>query len=163
MRSQLFQQLSITAILFGKNKSAFKIVDWLLITFCTHHFSKTCKKLLDNCDNKQSIGSELKRMLQEGINEPDTSPWRVQVLIIATENHKKRMIIDYSQTINRFTFLDSFPLLRIDEMLWEIAKYIRSILKSAYRQVTIKPEGTLYTDWSGWLVVPLLKNTVWGN
>ena len=53
------------------------------------------------------------------------------------------MVIDYSQTINRFTLLDAFPLPRIHEMQCKIAKYsIFSMLylKSAYLQVAIKTE-----------------------
>ena len=33
------------------------------------------------------------------------------------------MIIDYSQTINRYTLLDVYPVPHIDEMINEITKY----------------------------------------
>ena len=39
------------------------------------------------------------------------------------KNHKKRMVIDYSQTINRFTLLDAYPLPRIDDTINAIAQY----------------------------------------
>ena len=32
------------------------------------------------------------------------------------ENHRKRMLIDYSKTINLFTQLDAYPLPKIDEI-----------------------------------------------
>lgn len=43
------------------------------------------------------------------------SPWRAQVVITANENGKKRLSIDYSQSINHFTDLDAYPLPRIDD------------------------------------------------
>ena len=62
-------------------------------------------------------------MLKEGIIEPSQSPWRAQILIVSPENHKKRLVVDYSQTINRFTLLDAYPLPRIEDMVNEIASY----------------------------------------
>lgn len=99
-------------------------------------------------NNKKFIDSEIKRLLEEGIIEPSKSPWRAQVVITTSENHKKRLVIDYSQTINRFTLLDAFPLPRIDEMIGEIAKYRMFStldLKSAYHQIAIRPRDKLYT------------------
>lgn len=49
-------------------------------------------------------------------------------MITSSENQKERLVIDYSQTINRFNLLDAYPLLRIDEMVSEIAKYVYSRL-----------------------------------
>ena len=54
------------------------------------------------------------------------------------------MVKDYSQTINRFTLLDAFPLPRMDE----IAKYRMFStldLKSAHHQIAIRPRDKLYT------------------
>ena len=45
------------------------------------------------------IESETQRLLTEGIIEPSRSSWRAQVLVAADEKHKKRMVIDYSQTV----------------------------------------------------------------
>ena len=67
------------------------------------------------------IDEEVKRLLKEGIIEPSLSPWRAQVVVTKDENHRKRLAIDYSQTINRFTLLDAFPLPRINEMVNKIA------------------------------------------
>ena len=33
------------------------------------------------------------------------------------------MVIDYSQTINRYTELDAYPIPRIDDMVSKISKY----------------------------------------
>ena len=73
-----------------------------------------------------------------------------QVVVTKDGNHKKRLAIDYSQTINRFTLLDAFPLPRISDMVNKIAQYrvFSTIdLRSAYPQVPLKDEearGNLY-------------------
>ena len=68
--------------------------------------------------------------------------------ITENERHKKRMVIDYSQTVNRFTHLDACPLPRIDELINEIAKtkyYSTVDLKSAYYQVPLAKEDREFT------------------
>ena len=37
-------------------------------------------------------------MLQEGVIEESTSPWRAQVLIIVNEHQRKTLVVDYSLT-----------------------------------------------------------------
>ena len=94
------------------------------------------------------IRTEITRMLKEGIIEPSQSPWRAQTLVVTPDNHKKRLVVDYSQTINRYTLLDAYPLPRIDDMVNEIATYkIFSTvdLASAYHQVAIRPQERAYT------------------
>ena len=98
-------------------------------------------------DDQEFIVAEINRLLNEGIIEPSDSPWRAQVVVCKNEK-KKRMVIDYSQTINRFTQLDAYPLPRIDETVNKIAQYrvFSTIdLKSAYHQVPIKEEEKKYT------------------
>ena len=68
------------------------------------------------------IETKIQRLLKEDIIEPNFSPWRVQVVVTSNERHKKRMVNDYSQTIDRFTNFDAYPLPRIDEQIDEIAK-----------------------------------------
>ena len=63
-------------------------------------------------------------------------------------NHGKRLAIDYSQTINRFTLLDAFPLPRMRDLVNNIAQYkvFSTIdLRSAYHQVPLKDEDKTYT------------------
>ena len=98
--------------------------------------------------DKKFISSEVSKLLKEGVIEPSNSPWRAQVLVTSNENHKKRMVIDYSQTINRFTLLDAYPLPRIDEMVGQVAqyKYFSTLdLRNAYHQISIKEEDKAYT------------------
>ena len=63
-----------------------------------------------------------------------------QVLVTSTDKHKKRMVIDYSQTINKFMYLDAYPLPRINDMIEKIAEYeffTAMDLRSAYHHVPI--------------------------
>ena len=95
----------------------------------------------------QTVHRNRKKLLKEGITEPSVSLWRAQSLVIAAKNHKKRMIIDYSQTINRYTLLDAYPQPRIDEIIFNFAKYhiFNTLdLKSTYQQVPIKHEDRPY-------------------
>ena len=94
------------------------------------------------------ISDEVDRLLGEGIIESSQSPWRAQVVVTKDENHKQRLAIDYSQTINRFTQLDAFPLPRINDTVNEIAQYrvFSTIdLQSAYHQIPLKNEDKPYT------------------
>ena len=94
------------------------------------------------------IHSEIKKLVSEDIIEPSNSPWRAQVLVTTNDRHKKRLVMDYSQTINLYTELDAYPLPRIDEMIEKIAGYdIFSTvdLKSAYHQIKIMDSDKPYT------------------
>lgn len=101
-------------------------------------------------EDQEFIHQETNRLLSEGIIEPSTSPWRAQVVISKDplQRHKKRLCIDYSQTVNLYTELDAYPLPRIDDMVNNLALYkVFSTfdLKSAYHQVPIKDADRKYT------------------
>ena len=100
-----------------------------------------------NESDQKFIDAEVERMLHEGIIIPSRSPWRAQVLVIE-HGGKKRLVIDYSQTINRFTQLNAYPLPGITEMIEKISKFkvFSSIdLKSAYHQIPIREEERKFT------------------
>ncbi|XP_026315169.1 uncharacterized protein K02A2.6-like [Hyposmocoma kahamanoa] len=99
-------------------------------------------------DDKEFIKEEVRKLLADGIIEESTSPWRAQVLITKNVNHKKRLVIDYSQTINRYTHLDAYPLPNIEELVSQISRYriFSAIdLQSAYHQVPILLEERHFT------------------
>ncbi|XP_054259839.1 uncharacterized protein LOC128984533 [Macrosteles quadrilineatus] len=99
-------------------------------------------------DDLKFIENEVSKLLKDDVIEPSMSPWRAQALVVTTENHRKRMVIDYSRTINRFTLLDAYPLPRIDDIVNKVANYefFSTIdLKSAYHQVKIRNEEKHYT------------------
>ncbi|CAG2212501.1 unnamed protein product [Mytilus edulis] len=98
--------------------------------------------------DREFIEKETTRLLTEGIIEPSMSPWRAQVLVTSNERHKKRLVIDYSQTINRFTELDAYPFPNINQMVSDIAKYkVYSTLdlRSAYHQIPLREHEKKYT------------------
>jgi hypothetical protein len=94
------------------------------------------------------IRGEIQRLLRDNIIEPSSSPWRAQVLVTTNDNHKRRMVVDYSQTINRFTYLDAYPLPRIGELVEKISHYefySALDLRNAYHQIPIRKEEQKYT------------------
>ena len=95
------------------------------------------------------IEKETQKLLNDGIIEISSSPWRPQPIVVIQPNGKKRMVIDYSQTINRYTLLDAYPLPKINEMINKMAQYncmYSSVdLTSAYYQIPLNPEDRPYT------------------
>ena len=75
-----------------------------------------------NHEDKLFIKEEVRKLLNEQIIEPSYSSWRAQVLIARDRRHKPRMVVDYSQTINRYTLLDAYPLPNVNEQISEIVK-----------------------------------------
>ena len=79
---------------------------------------------------------EVTRLHRAGIIRPSVSPWRAQAFVTKQdENHKKRMVIVYSDTINLYTELDAYPMPNVLKMVQEISKYkyfATFDLKSAY-------------------------------
>ena len=122
-----------------------------------YNLSPDCKPIATksrkyNNSDKTFIKSEIQRLLSEGIIEPSISPWRAQVVVTKDENHKKRLVIDYSQTVNKFTQLDAYPLPNMDNFINKIAQYkvFTSVdLKSAYHQIPLKPADRPYTAFEG--------------
>ncbi|XP_003370754.1 retrovirus-related Pol polyprotein from transposon gypsy [Trichinella spiralis] len=100
----------------------------------------------------QTGGGEIKKIFCCGSKvhqrRKSCSPWRAQALVVTSDNHKKRMIIDYSQTINRFTLLHAYPLPKINDMVQAISKYhfFSTVdLKRAYYQIPINARDKPYT------------------
>lgn len=99
-------------------------------------------------DDKEFIDRQIQELLNDDVIEPSRSPWRAQVVVVQKDNRKKRMVIDYSQTVNKFTKLDAYPLPKIESIINKIAqeKYYSSLdLRSAYYQVPLKEEERYYT------------------
>jgi hypothetical protein len=98
--------------------------------------------------DKLFIQTEIKKLLNDKIIEPSKSPWRAQIVITTNERHKKRMCVDCFQTINKFTYLDAYPLPRIDDQVNELSKFhFFSTLDhtSAYHQISLLKEDKPYT------------------
>ena len=98
--------------------------------------------------NIEFISFEVKRLLNDDLIEPISSPWRAQPLVVTQVNQKKRMVIDYSQNINKFTLLDAYPLSHMQDIVRKLAQYkVYSMLDltSAYHQVELPSSDRLYT------------------
>ena len=94
------------------------------------------------------ISEKIEELLSDGRIEPSSSPWRAQVLVTSNERHRKRMVVDYSRTINKFCELDGYPFPNIDEMANKVAQfsfYSTYDLKSAYHQIPIRESDKPYT------------------
>ena len=105
------------------------------------------------------IKETVQKWLKDKVIRPSNSPWRSQIVVVKTKNGavgdlnhpeeiKRRVCIDFSQTINLFTELDAYPIPRIDTMVNELAKYnlfATFDLKSAYHQVPIRESDKKYT------------------
>ncbi|KFD63456.1 hypothetical protein M514_10596 [Trichuris suis] len=117
------------------------------------HLSADCRPIATRSrrfsrEDMAFIWSEVQRLLNEGVIEHSNSPWRAQVLVARDEKRKSRLVIDYFQTIHRFTLQDSYPLPRIDSLAHSLAKYrfLSSIdLKSAYHQVPLHRQDKPFT------------------
>lgn len=99
-------------------------------------------------EDSRFIQTEIQQLLKQNIIEPSNSPWRAQVLVTTNERHKKRMVIDYSQTINRYTYLDAYPLPRVDDLVEKVSRYTvfsTLDLQSAYHQIPILEKEKPYT------------------
>ena len=101
-------------------------------------------------DDEDFIQGEIDRLLSGGIIELSTSPWRAQIVVMknGTQSVKKRLCVDYSQTINLYIELDAYPLPRIDTMINKLAQYkVFSTydLKNAYHQIPISQAERKYT------------------
>jgi len=76
-----------------------------LTTDCTPVVTKSRRQ---SAVNREFNEETIQKDLRDGVIEPSTSPWRAQVLVTSRGNHRKRMCIDYSETINKFTLLDGW-------------------------------------------------------
>lgn len=72
-----------------------------------HSMSHNCRPVASKSrrfskDDQIFTEEEVHKLLMEGIIEPSLSPWRAQVVVVKdpTNRHKKRMCVDYSQTVN---------------------------------------------------------------
>lgn len=99
-------------------------------------------------DDSKFISEEIDKLLKSNVIEPSNSPWRAQVLITGGTTHRKRLVVDYSLTINRFTELDAYPLPNIESIVSKVAEhnfFSQIDLRSAYHQVPILKSERKYT------------------
>ena len=94
-----------------------------------HNLSRHCKPVAikSRCFSaidQEFIDKEINRMNSEEIIKPRISPGQAKIVVVKnTENNKRRLCVDYSQTINLFTELDAYPLPKIEFLVTELAKF----------------------------------------
>ena len=107
-----------------------------------------CKSRRFGDSDKVFISQEVSKLLDEGIIEPSRSSWRAQVLVTKNERQKRRMVVDYSRTINKYTPLDAYPQPNLEELAHTVAKssvFSAYDLKSAYHQVALAETDKPFT------------------
>ena len=119
-----------------------------------NNLTKDCKPVATKSrrhskDDMKFIGSEVQNWLKSEIVRPSSSAWRAQPVVVKNpETGKRRLCIDYSQTINLFTELDAYPIPRIEDIVNNLAGYqfyATYDLKSAYHQVPIREGDVQFT------------------
>ena len=93
------------------------------------------------------VRGEVGKLLANNIISPSSSPWRAQVLV-ANREVKPRLVIDYSQTINRYTYPDAYPIPNIESLVNTIALnkfYSKIDLTSAYHQIPLDKKYRKFT------------------
>ena len=116
------------------------------------NLTKECKPIITksrkhSLTNGKFIAETIKNDLRNGVIEPSTSFRRAQVLVTTGENYRKRMCIDYSETVNQLTLLDGYRLPNMQNLVNKVAQYSHFStldLKSAYQQVKIPEEDRPY-------------------
>ena len=103
-------------------------------------------------DDRDFMEKEVTRLYNERKISKSHSPWRSQPFIVKKDQYEedpdRRMVIDYSRTINKFTMLDAYPLPKISEIVNNVAhfKVLSSLdLKRAYHQIPLHPDDRPYT------------------
>lgn len=79
-------------------------------------------------------------LLEGGIIEPTNFSWHPKVLAVADERNKHRVVVYYDQTINRFTLLDIYILLRINQSVVKIPHYSVYVIDLRYLSSNIYEE-----------------------
>ena len=120
---------------------------------------RTPSRFRSRQDN-EFIKSEIVRLLAEGVIKPSFSAWRSQCFLTKSSTGKKRLVIDFSTTINRKTELDAFPVPLIATVLRELEGskiFSRLDLRAAYHQFPIREDQQHFTAFEadGKLVSPL--------
>ena len=111
---------------------------------------------------KDHIGKEVRKLLEEGYIRPSMSPWGAPVVLAKKKDGTMRFCIDFRK-LNDVTKKDAYPLPRIEECLDALngSQYFSTMdLASGYWQVAMDPvdrEKTAFTTHVGlyeWNVMP---------
>ena len=115
------------------------------------HLSSDCKEIATkprrySHADQSFIASQIQRLIKDNLIEESNSPCRAQPLVVTQDNNKKRMVIDYSQTINKFTQLDVYLLPRMQDVVNNVAQYRVFLTLDLTKVPTTKSNCHLPTD-----------------
>ena len=84
---------------------------------------------------QEEAKGQVKKMLQEGVIEPSSSPWSAPVVLVRKKDGTYRYCIDY-RMLNKVTVGDAYPIPRVSFDQLEGAKWFGTLdLQSGYWQV----------------------------
>ena len=89
---------------------------------------------------KEIVGKELQKMLDQKVIEPSNSPWSAPVVLVTKSDGSTRFCIDFRK-LNSITRKDAYPLSRIDDALDALtgAQWFSTLdLASGYWQCPLK-------------------------
>jgi len=90
----------------------------------------------------ESISKHVDSMLEQGIIEPESSPWAANVVLVKKHDGTLRCCIDYRK-LNAVTRKDVYPLPRINDCLDALAsaKFYSSLdMRSSFNQLPVAPQ-----------------------
>ena len=99
---------------------------------------------------KETIESEVTRMLEQSVIRPSASPWSSPVVMVRKNDGSWRFCVDYRK-LNSVTHRDAYPLPRIDATLDLLSgcKYFTTLnLASGYWQVALEESDKEKTAFS---------------
>ena len=140
--SEFKQLLREFTDLFTKDITQLGRTDLVMHKIYTEDVSPISSQLYSVPITEQAfINEEVQRILDNKLIKDSTSPWASPVVLVMKKNGKKRFCVDYRK-LNTITKKDSYPLLRIDELLDSLAgaTYFSTLdLMSGYWQVMMHP------------------------
>ena len=92
---------------------------------------------------RQELARQLKKMQDEGVIQPSSSPWSSAIVLVRKKDGTLRICVDYRH-LNSVTKLDTFPLPRIDDLLDQLgsAKYFTTLdLAAGYWQIRVADDS----------------------
>ena len=116
---------------------------------------------------KGELKTPIIELLQKEWIRSSCSPWGAPVLLVPKKDGTWRFCVDF-RNLNAVTIRDSFPLLRIDDLLHKVGRariYSKMDIQSGFHQVPMESSSVEYTTFSlpeavegcshyEWLVMP---------
>ena len=89
---------------------------------------------------QDTVSAEIKKIMKQGVIRKSSSPWSSPIVMIKKKDGSWRICVDFRK-LNEVTFMDAYPLPRIDETLEALAgaqMFSTLDLASGYWQVEVE-------------------------